>query len=373
MSDHPKRIIRKEFETRNSDPDKIRLGNHFVDDFIFDNHKAADIPINALRVIFNIVSIISSAQFRPEDRPKQLSLFDEEFETENNVFASIKIRNSKISPSGSTRQVVEAYEFLAKFKMSWHTSVNAKGKDIKTFGGIIATPSHDRRGYTTFLISSYWLKKLMVIPEYNYVLYNLVYNVRNNKQIIFAIWLTKIPENGTVIKLSTLNEKFGLNYKTAKDICFKFLKPAKLNLDRFNTHSFIYKYKKDSINIIPYRIKMKADEDLSRNIGPVQNLTKEFPDEKYKISRRLIYFRKRYGLQKSEIIQLSHQYRHMPQIRALIEKAFEEFIRTTRLQGIKSTQFRGMNFLLKIQEYIIQIYRKTKMGELLPNGYPIIV
>lgn len=110
------KIIRKEFRNENLQ-ERIRLGNHFVDDFIFEDQMAADIPINALRVIFNIISIISSEQFRSEDRPKQLSLFDEEFETENNVFASMKIRNSKISPSGSTKQVIDAYEFLAKFKI----------------------------------------------------------------------------------------------------------------------------------------------------------------------------------------------------------------------------------------------------------------
>lgn len=37
-------------------PEKIRFGNQFVDDFIFEDHQAADIPINALRVIFNIDS-----------------------------------------------------------------------------------------------------------------------------------------------------------------------------------------------------------------------------------------------------------------------------------------------------------------------------
>jgi hypothetical protein len=67
-------------------------------------------------VIFNIISIISNEQFRPEDRPKQLSLFDEEFETDHNIFASMKIRNSKISPSGSTKQVIDAYEFLPDSK-----------------------------------------------------------------------------------------------------------------------------------------------------------------------------------------------------------------------------------------------------------------
>ncbi len=129
FDDKDLRLIRKNFENKKEvSPEKIRVGNHFVDDFIFDDSEAADIPINALRVIFNMISIISSEQFRPEDRPKQLTLFDEEFETSNNIFASIKIRNSKISPSGSTKQVIDAYEFLARFKMGWYKSLNAKEK-----------------------------------------------------------------------------------------------------------------------------------------------------------------------------------------------------------------------------------------------------
>ena len=55
------RLIRKKFEDKSEKiPEKIRLGNFFVDDFIFDDYQAADIPINALRVIFNIISIISN-------------------------------------------------------------------------------------------------------------------------------------------------------------------------------------------------------------------------------------------------------------------------------------------------------------------------
>lgn len=118
IPDKDLRLIRKEFEIKSEiGQERIRIGNRFVDDSIFDDNEAADIPINALRVIFNIISTISNEQFRPENRPKQLSLFDEEFETDNNIFASIRIRNSKISPSGSTQQVVDAYEFLARFKM----------------------------------------------------------------------------------------------------------------------------------------------------------------------------------------------------------------------------------------------------------------
>ena len=374
VSEKDLRLIRKVFENKKEViSDRIRLGNQFVDDFIFDDSEAADIPINALRVIFNIISIISNEQFRPQDRPKQLSLFDEEFETENNIFASIKIKNSRISPSGSTKQVIEAYEFLAKFKMGWYKSVNSKGKEIKTFGGLISTPSYDKRGYTTFLVSSYWLKKLLVIPEYNYVLYNLVYNVRNNKHIIFAIWLSKLPKNGTVLKLSTLNKKFGLNYKTTKDFCFKFLKPVRISLNTFNTLSFNYTYQKDSIFIIPFLSNLSLKDNLSINIkNPLDSSeTNAVPAEK--ITRRLIYFKKRYGLEENQMLQFSHQYRNIPQTRELIEKAFREFIRINRLKRIKSTIFQGKKFLYEIQELIIQIYQSTKMGKLFPNGYPIIV
>lgn len=357
------RLVKKEYYSQTEKtPERIRMGNGFVDDFIFEDHEAADIPINALRVIFNIIAIISSNQFRPEDRPKQLALFDEEFETENNVFASMKIKNHKISPSGSSRQVIEAYEFLAKFKMGWYRSVNSEGKEIKTFGGLISTPSYDQRGCTSFLISSYWLKKLMVIPEYNYVLYNLVYNIRNNKHIIFAIWLSKVPSNGTALKLSTLNKKFGLNYRTANDLCFKFLKPVRSNLDQYNSLSFHFKYRAEMIYIIPYVTEAVPETNVERN-----------KNEHIHVTRRLRYFRERYGLSEEEMSQLTYQYRNIIQTRELIEKAFREFIRINRLRRKRSTEFQGKAFLMEIQELIIKLYRDTKMGKLLPNGYPVIL
>lgn len=363
FDDKDLRLIRKNFENKKEvSPEKIMVGNHFVDDFIFDDSEAADIPINALRVIFNMISIISSEQFRPEDRPKQLTLFDEEFETSNNIFASIKIRNSKISPSGSTKQVIDAYEFLARFKMGWYKSLNAKGKEIKTFGGLISTPSYDKRGYTTFLVSSYWLKKLVVIPEYNYVLYNLVYNVRNNKHIIFAMWLAKLPETGTSLKLATLNKKFGLNYKTANDFCFKFLKQVRISLDKYNNLSFNYKYKEDLILIIPSKTNYISEMEVL-----------VYPNKLTEVNKRLSYFRKRFGLQENEMKQFFHQYRNIPQTRLLIEKAFKRFIKNCRFKRIKSTLIQGMEFLKEIQKLLIEVYRETRAGKMLPNSYPIIL
>ena len=98
-----------------------------------------------------------------------------------------------------------------------------------------------------------------------------------------------------------------------------------------------------------------------------------YPEQSQKINRRLMYFKRRYGLKEIEMLQFFHQYRRIPQTRVLIEKAFKEFIQINRMKGIKTTEFRGIAFLNEIQELIIKLYRTTKMGEILPNGYPIIV
>lgn len=355
------KVIRKIFENSNQH-DLIRLGNKFVDDFLFEDNHIADIPINALRVIFNIISLLASDQFRPQDHPKQLSLFDQEFETDNNVFAAMKIKNTKISPSGSTKQVIDAYEFLTKFKMGWYKSTNCQGKEIRTFGGLISTPSYDQRGYTTFLISSYWLKKLMIIPEYNIVLYNLVYNIKNNKHVLFAIWLKKIPNAGTLLKLSTFNKKFGLNYKNTKDFCTKFLNPARVNLDKYNDLSFNYKQESGSIIIIPYYTKTIEDQEISIH-------TKENLEIKY----RLNYLQKRYGLSTNDFSNFAYHYKKMPATRKLIESAYKEFISRTRSQNVKSTEYQGSGFLKQIQTIIIEFYGASKAAQSIPNGYPKIM
>lgn len=360
-TDNQNIIIRKIFDSEKKQ-NRIRIGNTFFDEFLFENHQIADIPINALRVIFNIISTISSEQFRPEDRPQQLTLFDEEFETENNTFVAMKIRNNRISPSNSTKQVIAAYEFLVKFRMGWYKSVNAKGKEIKTFGGLISTPSYDQRGYTSFLINTYWLKKLIVIPEYNYVLYNLVYHIPNNKHILFAIWLTKIPQTGITLKLSTMNEKFGLNYKSSNDFCKLFLKPLRNNLNKYNNLSFHFKNQNGYIFISPIQNKAFIGFEIENKKETITNDT-----------YRLNYLRKRFKISDEEKIQLSFQYTKVPSTKILIESAYKDFVKNCRLKKIKTSEFEGKEFLRQIQEIMIVQYRQTKAGQLLPNGYPLIL
>lgn len=361
MKENEKRVVRKSY--KNLPPSEvIRLGNNFVDDFLFEDNKAVDMPIDALRAIFNIAADLRNEQLRPQDRPQQLSLFEDEFETEHNTFASMKIKNSAISPSGTSKQVINAVEYLTKFKMGWYKSVNSKGKEIKTFGGLITAPSYDERGYTTFLISSYWLKKLIVIPEYNPTLYNLVYNIRNNKHIIFAIWLAKVPYEGTTLKLSTFNEKFNINYATAKDFCNKFLKPIRVNLDKFNQTSFNFSIDGEKIHIKPYATKRIQDDNLSQN---TQDATL--------VRQRIRYFQRRHELNDKEMVNLKYHYKSNTNSRNLIETSYNFFVKDNRKQGVKSTDFKGNVFLRKLQECIIIAYRDTKTGKVLPDGYISIV
>ena len=79
MKDNEKRIVRKSYKNL-TQTEIIRLGNSFVDDFLFEDNKAVDIPINALRAIFNIAADLRNEQLRPQDIPMQLSLFEKEFE-----------------------------------------------------------------------------------------------------------------------------------------------------------------------------------------------------------------------------------------------------------------------------------------------------
>ena len=361
MKDDEKRIVKKAYKNLGK-AEIIRIGNNFVDDFIFEDNKAVDIPIDALRAIFNIVADLRNEQLQPLTKPQQLSLFEEEFENEHNTFASMKIRNSLISPSGSSKQVINAFEFLTKFKMGWYKTQNSKGKEIRTYGGLITAPTYDERGYTSFLINSFWLKKLIVIPEYNPTLYNLVYNIRNNKHIIFAIWLAKIPIMGTAVKLDTFNEKFGVNYSTTKDFCNKFLKPIRNNLNKFNQTSFNYSINADKIHIMPYATKRIQDDTVSEKL---QDATL--------VRQRIRYFERRHALTKDEISTLEFHYKNLENNRSLIENAYKAFVKSCRIEGKKTTDLQGKEFLNELQKHMIVLYRSTKTGKLLTNGYPKII
>ena len=217
--------------------DFIRFGNEFVEEFL-SGKEATKLTINALKIVFNIVSQLRNEQFQQKNQPRQLSLFEQEYGSQNNAFADIKIKNSLITRD--TNLLKKAYEFLESYKKGWYTFTTLEGKPVRAFGGLIRNIyCHEKEsGYTYFEISSYWMKRLLQIDSYNKTLYKLVYNVRSSKHILFYFWLSKIPMQGSSVKLSTLNECFDINYSTAKDLCKDFLKSIRENLNKYSHKSF---------------------------------------------------------------------------------------------------------------------------------------
>lgn len=139
----------------------IRFGNDFVDEFFLDKN-SKDIPINALRVIFNIVSTLRNEQFQEQNQSHQLKLFEDEFTSEHNSYAVMKIKNSLITRSSTVLK--DTYKFLESFKKDWYDFTTSDGRNIKALGGLISNVFYEENGYTSFLIRGYWIKKLVQIP-----------------------------------------------------------------------------------------------------------------------------------------------------------------------------------------------------------------
>lgn len=140
--------------------------------------------------------------------------------------------------------------------------------------------------------------------------------------------VSKNSLRGTTVKLSTFNKKFGVNYANAKDFCTKFLKPIRVNLDKFSQTSFNYSIEKDRIHIKPYAVKRIQDESIS-----------EETQEGTLIRQRLRYFMRRHQLTEQEMSNLSYHYKGVVNNRNLIESAYKEFIKNNRKKWKKSNGF----------------------------------
>lgn len=331
--------------------DFIRFGNEFVEEFL-SGKEATKLTINALKIVFNIVSQLRNEQFQQKNQPRQLSLFEQEYGSQNNAFADIKIKNSLITRD--TNLLKKAYEFLESYKKGWYTFTTLEGKPVRAFGGLIRNIyCHEKEsGYTYFEISSYWMKRLLQIDSYNKTLYKLVYNVRSSKHILFYFWLSKIPMQGSSVKLSTLNECFDINYSTAKDLCKDFLKSIRENLNKYSHKSFNYNYLGDIIMIKPYLTQYIEAEATNEEI------TKEEIKKDYKIR----YFKDRHQLTEEElekiksIIEIDKREKTL----VLLSEAYEDFVADCRKNKERATDYIGNKFLIKYQEYIDKKYSNTR-------------
>lgn len=336
----------------------LRFGNEFVDEFLL-NEQGVEIPINAMRVIFNIVATLRNEQFQAEKQPQQLKLFEEEFASEHNSYAVMKIKNSLITRDSNLLK--DTYNFLELFKRGWYDFTTSDGRKVKALGGLISNVFYEENGYTSFLISGYWIKKIIHIPEYNHTLYNLVYSVRSNKHIIFWFWLSKLKEEGTKISRSKLNDMFRVNYKDSKSLCKDFLKPIRENLNKYSHKSFNYSIEGDLIHIKPYAIKSLGDNKSSKEV------TKKVNDNYY-----LRYFRNRHKLENEDLKSILYIFKNIESDKQLLLEAYKGFVANCRRLKQKSTDYEGRQFLETYQEFIRLEYLKSSAGKKYPNGFPRI-
>jgi hypothetical protein len=336
----------------------IRFTNEFVQAFLVEKEKMIDVPIDAFRIVFKIASDLRNSNFS-EKNIYQYNLFHDNFLSEHNTMATFTINFNDIAINKNTRRVKNALEFLVKHKQGWYKTKNKNGEEIQSYGGIISNPTFTK-GKATFLISSYWLNLLTYMPKYNQTFYNLVFNVSNNKHMLFYLWLTTLPDYGTQTKLSTLNVKFNLNYSTARQFCKSFLKSVKTNLDKHSLLSFNYSYSSDTINISPYYVE------------PKEVITQETQNE-IVISQKTHYWKIRHDLsleyKKNIALVLKNDKPSIP----LILAAYKSFVSQCKKDKIKASEIKGKEFMKIFQDHIISEYRKSKAYQYSKNGHPVIL
>jgi hypothetical protein len=330
--------------------DFIRFGNDFVDEFL-SGKEATKLSINALKIVFNIISQLRNEQFQQRNNPRQLTLFEQDFaSSEFSTFSEMRIKNSLITRDSELLK--KAYEFLESYKKGRYKFTTSDGKNVEAYGGLITQLFYLESGYTSFLISSYWMKRLLQIDNYNKTLYKLVYNIRSSKHILFYFWLSKIPMEGTTVKLSTLNEYFDVEYKNAKDMCSKFLKSIRENLNRYSHKSFNYNYLGELITIKPYLTQYVE-------AGATES---EKTKEEIKSDYKLRYFKDRHQLDDKQLQNIKNIFEQDKSKINILVKAYELFVEECRKKKIKTTDYIGWEFLKEYQKYVDTAYEMHYKG-----------
>lgn len=336
----------------------LRFGNEFIDE-LFLNKNSKEISINTLRIIFNIVSTLRNEQFQEQNQPQQLKLFEDEFTSEHNSYAVMKIKNSLITRNGA--ELKKSYEKLENLGKGWHKFITSDGRTIQAYGGVISNMFYEENGYTSFMINSYWIKKLIQIPEYNHTLYNLVYKVRSNKHILFWFWLSKVPDEGTKISRSKLNEMYDVNYRDSKSLCKDFLKPIRENLNKYSHKSFNYSVEGELIHIKPYAVKNITEIGFSEELR-----------DKVKNNYKIRYIKDRHKLTEDELKGLVYIFKNLEKEKFLILEAYKSFVENCRVNKRKATEYTGKSFIGVLQEFLRLEYLKTETGKKYPEAYPRI-
>lgn len=332
--------IKKEIQSK-TPHDEIRVSGLLSNSYLSlkdNSDNLIEMPITAMRILFKIISDLRFSQFQ-KDNKYQVSLFDEEFKTESNSYAAFSFNTVDIIGDTKNKEAVKnALEFLTKYKEGWYISKNSKGKEVETFGGLILSAS-TLKGKISFLVSSYWLEKIIDVTTYNDTLYQIAFKLKSTKHVLFYLWLHRLKNSGTEVNFNTINKSFDLNYKEAKVLGKRFLKPMKTQFDLYGSIGFNYSVSGDLIKIITYN-------NLDK-----QNLLQEEIFTKVKVRSKAEYWKRRHKLSIQEgnliktIIEQEDNLDHL-------EKAYKSFISNCKKMKLNPVDLKGGEFLKEFQKYI---------------------
>lgn len=126
----------------------VQFGNEFLDGLLLGNENK-EVVRNELKIVFNIISQLKNGNYETEPL-----LFD---------YTKIKIKNNLITEDSDLLE--KAYKFLENYKKGWYKLTTSEGSEIEFYGGLVSSIVFEENGYTTFLISDYWTKRLIEISN----------------------------------------------------------------------------------------------------------------------------------------------------------------------------------------------------------------
>lgn len=337
--------------------DTIRITQTFRKEFLTltdNSDNLLDIPITSIRLIFKIISDLKFYQFSPKN-DVQMRLFDDEFKTENNTYARMKFKTTDISPNNPKNQasIKKGLSFLVNYKAGWYKSTNEKGKEISVYGGLINEPAISD-GEISFLVSSYWMEKILKIEYHNESFYKIAWALTSSKQMLFFLWLLELKPEGTAMNYVTINKRFNLNYNSARDVAREFFKPMKKAFDANGNRSFNYAVRGNRLALVPY--------DMT---GVLLDIKKETVDSQV-VKQKTAYLKRKHNLTDSEKLILRQAFK-VPNQFDLIEIAYKEVVKDFRGSDKKVTDLRGKELLERMQAKINDLYPVYRLSNDLPK------
>ena len=325
------------------------------------NKDILDAPICTIRILFKVLNDISNDQFQAEKQVGQLALFEEEFMTENNTFGRFTFKVEDIDKNKDYNALRQGLEFLEGLEKGWHKAKNSKGKIIKSYGGVISTPTISE-GKISFLMSSFWIGKILSLGVYNPAFFETPWQLSKTKQALFYLWLLELKEHGTKVNFNRFQESYGYSYPSAQIFAKNVLKSLKTKLDKYSNVSFNYSTKGDMINIVPYFTK---DVELQLSESTVTN---------QQITQKVHYWNTRHKISKEDQAILKKTFKQDKTSFQLLDKSYKAFVKETNRNKQKATDYKGTDFMKEFQKYIIDMYRNSVWGNIkgAKNAYPVI-